>query len=134
MANLLELAKLPSIRVPSPDFDFIGIGGLGGGGIAIPPFGGTISVPIVSPPLGPGGTSTKPNLVNDTGLLGGTASNLVSCLLSPSTCLLRLVLLIIGLICIIGAIYLYKPTSEIIAAPARAAHGAARDAIVGLAA
>lgn len=64
-----------------------------------------------------GSGSTAPNASSAISL--GQIGSLIACFLSPTTCLLRLVMLILGIICVIGAIYLYKPTQQIIAAPAR---------------
>lgn len=65
---------------------------------------------------------TNPSALGNTGIVSNVSSGLLG-LFGGS--LLRIVLLIIGLLCIAGAIYLYKPTSELIAAPARAARDAA---------
>lgn len=46
----------------------------------------------------------------------------------------RILFVILGVICIIGAIYLFKPTSEIIAGPARAVGGAVKAGAAGAAA
>jgi len=102
-----------------------GITGPGGITIYAPPRGGTTTPPTTKKP-----DPLAPVTPGDVSGALGTATSLISCLASPGTCLLRLVLLIIGLICIAGAIYLYKPTSELIAAPARAARDAVGAAAV----
>ncbi len=110
--------------------------GTGGPGIGVPSgpgptIGGpSYGVDIKLPTLDKGGLNLPPQQ-GETPLLSSaaTAGNLISCFMSPTSCLLRLVFLILGLICVAGAIYLYKPTSELVAAPARAA----RDAVAGAA-
>src|SRR5579864_5769355 len=73
------------------------------GGTANNPFSGA-PITTISTPSSSGGCSGIQWLINPTGCIGiggGFSSNL-----------LRLVFLIVGLICIVGAIYLFKPTQE----------------------
>lgn len=124
-------AEIERLRSFHPQFGFAPIGGGSGGGIGFPSPGG-INIGYNPPPVtigvggGSGGSSKPGSIAGSIGsaifnnLFGGVGSQL-----------LRLVLLILGLICIAGAIYLFKPTSEIIAAPARAAKNAAKAAAAG---
>jgi hypothetical protein len=64
-------------------------------------------------------TPTTPS-ENTSSLIGGL-SGVIACFQNPAACLLRIVLLILGFICVIGAIYLFKPTQEIVSGPVRAA-------------
>lgn len=130
-SNLPNLPRnnLPDMRA----FDFGGgfiesPGGGRPGGFPSDPTGGSIWGPTNNPILIGGGSGEpitgKSNAATlAQGALDKTGS-LVDCLLSPGTCLLRLVLLVLGLICIIGAIYLYKPTQQIAAPVIKIARGA----------
>ena len=90
----------------------VGTGGNGGLFTSFPPiaFPGSGTGSGSGSGSGSGGAATSSTV----GVLG-TAASLFACFTSPTSCLLRLVLLIIGLICIIGAIYLFKPTNNIVA-------------------
>jgi hypothetical protein len=105
--SLPDLPRLDSLLLP-------GVGGPGiGGGITLP---GVIIPPGLGKPEPDKNIATTPD-----GVLGG-AFSVLSCLFAPNgSCLLRLVFLILGLICIIGAIYLFKPVNEIVGPPVRAA-------------
>lgn len=110
MATLPTLPRLPSFRSPAA---LLEVGGGGGGGVATPPtFGGGPeygwSPPILGNPAG-GQRPPSGNVAQSGGAATGAASSIWGCLTSPGQCLLRIVLLILGLICVAGAIYLYKP-------------------------
>lgn len=69
------------------------------------------------------GVSTMPDAPGVVGDVAKQAVKGASTLLGLD--LLRIVILILGIICVIGAIYLFKPTQELVAAPARALAAAA---------
>lgn len=131
-------------QLPGLDFSFLEdfrsnallLPGGGGGNVTLPwPTGGPqIGTPVINIGGGGGKTTTPPaksSGIEDV-LPPGTGT-LLSCLANPSGCLLRILFIILGLICIAGAIYLYKPTSELIAAPVRAAKDATVTAVKGAA-
>jgi hypothetical protein len=125
MAEIFTFPPIPSLMIENP---FLGVGGGGGSW----PGGGLNTWPgFQLPPvtIGGGGSPGTTDPPKTTPVVSGStianAASLVACLLSPGTCLLRLVFLILGLICIAGAIYLFKPTQQIIAAPLNAAKTAA---------
>lgn len=103
-----------------------GSSGAGGGGL-------TVYMPPGTDPTGSGGSGSSGATSSTVGALGQIGS-LIACFVSPTTCLLRLVMLILGIICVIGAIYLYKPTQEIVAAPARAIRQTATESAAAMAA
>jgi len=131
MAQIYTTGGLPRL----PELQLIaapgGGGGTGGGGGITwpgsggPEYGTDIKLPPINitTPAGSGsGTVTEASSLDT---LKG-AANLFMCFAAPGTCLLRIVLLILGIICVIGAIYLYKPTNEMIIQPTvRAAKSAA---------
>lgn len=84
------------------------------------PVGGTISGPItVGGVAGAvGGVVSTVTGIPGLGTAASTVGSLYDCLSDPMRCLLRIVLLILGLICVAGAIYLYKPTNSMIVQPA----------------
>lgn len=81
-----------------------------------------------------GGSGTPTTSPVSLGSGGSSSCSLWNPLTWVGDCLLRALLLIIGLLCIAGAIYLYKPTSEIIGAPVRAAKDVASGAVAKAAA
>lgn len=104
-----------------------GFAPIGGGGIGLPKIGIGSGYPIGGPiqinvPVGGGGgvvvggsagTGSAPNAtsvgfnpLSGLGLLFGTGASVAG------NILLRLVLIIIGILCIAGAIYLFKPSSS----------------------
>lgn len=113
--TLRPLTPLPTLQSPQALLE-IGGGGFGGGPVATPPtfggpsYGNDFQInPIVFDPTQ--GKATPPkDTASDKGVLGGQAASLLQCLYSPGSCLLRLVFLVLGLIAVIGAIYLYKPS------------------------
>lgn len=129
-----------SSSIVHPLFSPVGLPG-GVSGLPILPTGGGTGPTLNTPPLGGSGTGTgSVSVGTGAGATGATSASflsqgvsIVTCFLSPSNCLLRLIVLILGIICIIGAIYLYKPTQEIISVPARAATEAAKGIAVGAA-
>lgn len=102
-----------------------------GGGITGVPF------PPGPPAQGPGGGSSGGS-GGSGGSSGsqsssGSCTNLWSIFTNPLQCALRLLFFILGIVCIIGAIYLFKPTTELVAGPARAVREAATAAGEGAA-
>lgn len=102
-------------------------GGTGGGGGA--PGGGPSLTGVVILP-GSGGSGSSTTTTGTTTVAGGCQPSIYNlyCLFSGSAGvignqLLRIVFLLLGLIAIIGAIYLYKPTSGLITGPIKAIKG-----------
>lgn len=113
--------------IPGSNFPPIGGIGYGIGGVLGGVLGGIF-----------GGSSPLSNYVNSTFAKGNAAANqqstgactsFLSLFTDPLGCALRFLFFILGIVCIIGAIYLFKPTSEIVAAPARAARDTIRDGV-----
>jgi len=114
---------LPAPAAP-PDLPFLpGYGGAGGGGGLI-----TVGTPRKVPggTQGGGGSSPTPTSGATSASLGSFLGSPLGYLFGPS--LLRFVIFVLGLICIIGAIYLYKDTRFIVTAPVKAAKKAATTA------
>lgn len=126
-AERLNLTKvLPVIGNPGGS----GSGSGGGGGDGGYPTGPITTTGGQSPGTGDG-TTPGGNLPASGGTSGG--SSIISFLTDPvgtffGPQLLRLVLLILGLICVIGAIYLYKDTRGLVTAPVKAAAGVVKAA------
>lgn len=139
---LPPLSPLPKLGTFEPQY----AEGPGSSGGPVPsPTSGTFSTGIPSPfggiltsVLGPGsgGGTTNPGANTSTGSnsASGSCSSFFSIFTNPLGCALRLLFFILGIVCVIGAIYLYKPTSEIVAAPIRAAKEGVKAAAVGAAA
>lgn len=120
-----QLTLAPGGGFPFPGSIGYGIGGIAGG--------------ILGGILGGGNSQPLSNYVNSTFAKGNAAQNqqtsgactsFLSLFTNPLGCALRLLFFILGIVCIIGAIYLFKPTSEIVAAPARAARDTIRDSVI----
>jgi hypothetical protein len=139
LPNLPRITAVPmifGIGGLNPDDPFGGGGGAGDPFLpANPPGGGQViwgngGIPSPIPGVSIGGGGVSIGTGGPAGAAGNgtlsTLGNVAGFLANP----FRWVLLIIGLIFIAGAIYLFKPTSELIAAPARAV----RDATVASAA
>lgn len=84
------------------------------------PTGGVTTPPIL------GGSSAPPVAVTSTGWLASFLSLIGGLTSTGGNQLLRIALFLLGLICVIGAIYLFKPTTQIIAAPVNAVKSAAK--------
>lgn len=124
MASFTDLVG--EIRGPSetganlltPDFLSIGSGSGGSGGSG----GITTNIPVSSTP-----TTTTTTTTSSGSSWLQNLGNAINFLVNPSPAvgswLLRLALFLLGLICIIGAIYLYKGSNPIMAVPAKALKG-----------
>ena len=124
-----ELPSLPAISMPVADASGTGLlpgqpsapGGSVGVGV------GTTGTPTTT--TGPVLSATGV-LCNSNPLFAGVCALFgVGTTTTLSNQLVRLVLLLLGIICVIGAIYLFKSTSIIVQAPLRAAHKAVKGAI-----
>lgn len=116
-----SLPSLPDLGAGNP---FLSVPPVTPGGINTGwniPIPGVIIAPGSSPSGTPAGSSTGSGNVEAPAVFNG----LVTCIMSPGSCLLRIVFLILGILCIAGAIYLYKPTNDLIVQPAKRAGKAA---------
>lgn len=102
-----------------------GISGPGGFDIGLPGFLGNSG--STSAPVTPASSTSAP--VTKTGLGSAIGDAVLSAL-----GIKRLAIFLLGLICVIGAIYLYKPTQELVSGPIGAAKEGLKGAAAGLAA
>lgn len=117
---------VPAGSNQGPGIDSGVYGSPGGFGIDIPGFLGS-SGDQGGVQVTPASSSTPTAPVTNTGL-GSKVSDAVLSLLGIK----RLAIFLLGLICVIGAIYLYKPTQDIVAGPIGAAKEGLKGAAAGL--
>lgn len=106
--TVTPLRPLPALSL-SPSLVSVPPGGTGGGGISAPPIGISISAPVQG--------QSNPYFASTASALESEGCSWYDIFCLGKSQILRLVLLLLGLLCIWGAIYLYKPTNQLIARP-----------------
>jgi hypothetical protein len=99
-----------------------------------PPGGGSGSgggsVTVSAPSTATGSTGTTAASTASSGIINSIINSILNWMVQPGSptgsFLLRLLLFVLGLICIIGAIYLYKGSNPILEIPGKLAHGAVK--------
>ena len=111
MTPLPKLAKLPTL----PSTRMIDLSGLlpsGGGTGGIDLGGGTGGINLGGLPTGTGGNNSKLPTVSASGAGGTSTCGSFDVICMFENQMLRIVLLILGLLCVGGAIFLYKGTGK----------------------